>query len=111
MEDCIFCKIIRKEIPATVVLESENYIAFNDIDGKAPTHVLCIPKKHYSGVKAMEDQHELGGLLLFANKVAEKKGLENGYRFVINQGEDGGQTVFHTHLHILGGRKLQWPPG
>lgn len=111
MSECIFCKIINKEIPATVVSETDNYLAFNDIEGKAPTHILCIPKTHYSGIMEMDNNEEIGGLITFANTVAKSCNLNNGYRFVINQGEDGGQTVFHTHLHVLGGRKLVWPPG
>ena len=111
MSECIFCKIIAKEIPATIVAETDNYLAFNDINGQAPKHILCIPKNHHSGISEMEDQLELGGLLMFANSISKDDSFSNGFRYVINNGEDGGQTVYHTHLHILAGRKLQWPPG
>jgi histidine triad (HIT) family protein len=111
MSDCLFCKIINKEIPANIVKENDNFLAFHDISPQAPTHILCIPKRHYGGIREMKNADEVGNLVLFANEIAINEKLEQGYRFVINQGLDGGQSVFHTHLHILGGRKLTWPPG
>ena len=111
MDNCIFCKIIKKEIPAKVVFEDEKFIAFHDINKQTPTHVLIIPKFHHSGIDIMEDPQEIGTLFIIGNKVAKELKLNNGYRFVINNGLDGGQSVFHTHLHLLGGRKMAWPPG
>jgi histidine triad (HIT) family protein len=112
--ETIFSKIIRKEIPAKIVYESETVLAFRDIDPKAPTHILIIPKKVIKDVGAAgkEDQAVLGELLLVAGELAKKEGLtERGYRLVINAGEDAGQSVAHLHLHLIGGRKLGWPPG
>jgi histidine triad (HIT) family protein len=113
MSDTIFGKIIRREIPANIVYEDDLALAFNDINAQAPTHILVIPKKPIPRVSEAksDDQSLLGHLLLTAKKVAEDAGLENGYRVVINNGKDGGQTVDHLHLHILGGRQMQWPPG
>lgn len=114
MEDTVFSKIIRREIPADIVAESENALAFRDISPQAPTHVLVIPKKPIVdlGKATTEDQLLLGELLLMAADVAKKEGLEaDGYRVVINTGREGGQTVFHLHLHVIGGRNMRWPPG
>jgi histidine triad (HIT) family protein len=113
MSDTIFSKIIRREIPADIVYEDDLALAFKDINAQAPTHILVIPKKPIPRVSdaTPEDQSLLGHLLLTVKKVAEKAGLSNGYRIVINNGDDGGQTVDHLHLHILGGRQMQWPPG
>ena len=113
MSDTIFGKIIRREIPANIVYEDDLALAFKDVNPQAPTHILVIPKKPIPRVSEAEsdDQNLLGHLLLTAKKVAEEAGLENGYRVVINNGKDGGQTVDHLHLHILGGRQMQWPPG
>ena len=113
MSDTIFSKIIRREIPADIVYEDDLALAFKDINAQAPTHILVIPKKPIPRVSdaATEDKDLLGHLLLTVKKVAEQAGLKNGYRVVINNGNDGGQTVDHLHLHILGGRQLQWPPG
>jgi histidine triad (HIT) family protein len=112
--DTIFGKIIRKEIPANIVYEDDLCLAFTDINPQAPAHILVIPKQpipKLSDVTAA-DKELLGHLLLTVKKVADQAGLtENGYRVVINTGNDGGQTVFHLHMHILGGRSLQWPPG
>lgn len=113
-EDTIFGKIIRREIPADIVYEDELCLAFRDVNPQAPTHVLVIPKKPIPSLAKAEsaDKELLGHLLLTIKTVAEQLGLaENGYRVVINTGTDGGQTVFHLHLHLLGGRSLQWPPG
>lgn len=113
-DDCLFCKIIAGEIPSNKVYSDDDVFAFHDINPAAPTHILLIPKKHLSGVSSADesDQALLGKLLLRANKIATELGLnEDGFRYVINTGRDGGQTVFHLHLHILGGRALSWPPG
>jgi histidine triad (HIT) family protein len=113
MGDTIFGKIIRKEIPAEIVYEDELSLAFKDINPQAPTHILVVPKKPIPQLDAAtpEDRDLLGHLLLTARKVAQQVGLQNGYRVVINNGNDGGQTVYHLHLHILGDRQMQWPPG
>ena len=111
--DTIFGKIIRKEIPADIVYEDDLVLAFKDIAPQAPVHILVIPKKTIPKVADVrsEDKELLGHLLLAARNVAEEAGLDNGYRLVINSGIDGGQTVFHLHVHILGGRAMKWPPG
>ncbi len=114
MTTCLFCNIALRAIPAQIVFEDDQVLAFRDIRPVAPTHVLVIPKKHVSGIHdaGPEDAEILGQLLLTARDVAEKLGLsENGYRLVVNQGEHGGQTVHHLHLHVLGGRSMEWPPG
>lgn len=114
MSDCLFCKIIAGQIPCTEVFADEDFLAFRDIDPKAPTHILIIPRQHIGGLSDFSDadQTMAGKLLVTATKIAKNEGLvENGYRFVINNGRDGGQTVGHLHLHILGGRTLSWPPG
>ncbi len=112
--DTIFGKIIRKEIPAQIVHETERVLAFRDINPVAPSHILIIPKKPISSIAAAtaEDKELLGELLLAAAEVARREGLEEGgYRVVTNIGTHGGQTVFHLHLHVIGGRPCQWPPG
>lgn len=113
MSDTIFGKIIRREIAAAIVYEDDLVLAFKDISPQAPTHILVIPKKPISQLDAAtdEDRELLGYLLLTAKKVAAQAGLKNGYRIVINNGNDGGQTVYHLHLHILGDRPMKWPPG
>ena len=113
MSDTIFGKIIRREIPANIVYEDDLVLAFKDVNPQAPVHILLIPKKPIPTVsEASSDDHDLlGHLLLTVKKVAEEAGLQDGYRVVINNGKDGGQTVDHLHLHILGGRQMQWPPG
>jgi histidine triad (HIT) family protein len=112
MSDCLFCKIVAGEIPATAVTETERFLAFRDINPQAPTHVLVIPKRHVATLNAASDAEELGELLLTARDVAEREGLaEAGYRVVINTNAGAGQTVFHIHAHVLGGRALKWPPG
>ncbi|MEM8611960.1 MAG: histidine triad nucleotide-binding protein [Cyanobacteria bacterium P01_H01_bin.105] len=112
-EDTIFGKIIRKEIPADIVYEDDLCLAFRDINAQAPTHILVIPKKHIPRLAdaATEDKELLGHMLLTVKSIAETEGLSNGYRVVINTDQDGGQTVFHLHIHLLGGRSLSWPPG
>jgi histidine triad (HIT) family protein len=112
--ETIFSKIIRKEIPADIVYEDNLAIAFRDIHPQAPVHILVIPKQPIAKLSDAEskDHALMGHLLLTAKRVADQQGLsENGYRIVINTGPDGGQTVYHMHLHILGGRQMQWPPG
>ncbi|NJL91821.1 MAG: histidine triad nucleotide-binding protein [Coleofasciculaceae cyanobacterium SM2_1_6] len=111
--DTIFGKIIRREIPADIVYEDNLCLAFRDIAPQAPVHILVIPKNPIPKLEVAEsnDHALLGHLLLTVKKVAAQVGLTNGYRVVINNGNDGGQTVDHLHLHILGGRQLQWPPG
>ena len=109
----LFEKIIAREIPADIIFEDDLILAFNDINPQAPTHVLVIPKKPIPRIaEAVPDDHQvLGHLLLKAREVAAELNLENGYRLVINNGPDGGESVPHLHLHILGGRALNWPPG
>ncbi|HEY9751718.1 MAG TPA: histidine triad nucleotide-binding protein [Coleofasciculaceae cyanobacterium] len=111
--ETIFSKIIRREIPADVIYEDHLALAFRDIHPQAPVHVLVIPKEPIAKLADTESQNHalLGHLLLTAKRVAEQEGLTNGYRIVLNNGPDGGQTVDHLHLHILGGRPLGWPPG
>jgi histidine triad (HIT) family protein len=111
--DTIFGKIIRREIPADIVYEDELCLAFKDVHPQAPVHVLVIPKKAIARLSDAESQDHalMGHLLLTVKRVAEQLGLTNGYRTVINTGNDGGQTVSHLHLHILGGRSMTWPPG
>lgn len=107
----LFTKIRLGEIPATIVYEDDHVFAFRDIEPKAPVHILIVPKAEISGVAAVPDEGDHTHLLNAARKIAEAEGLETGYRLVINQGEDAGQTVPHLHMHLLGGRKLSWPPG
>jgi histidine triad (HIT) family protein len=113
MNDTIFGKIIRREIPATIVYEDDLALAFKDVNPQAPTHLLVIPKKPLPKLEeaTAEDRSLLGHLLLIVRQVAADAGLKNGYRVVINNGPDGGQTVYHLHLHVLGDRPLAWPPG
>ena len=112
MSDTIFAKIVRGEIPATIVAETPHALAFRDIAPQAPVHVLVIPKQSVATLDEVHDAALLGELLALARDVARQEGLaENGYRVVINTGGDGGQTVPHLHLHVLGGRAMHWPPG
>ncbi|MBU0502376.1 MAG: histidine triad nucleotide-binding protein [Candidatus Margulisbacteria bacterium] len=109
---CLFCKIINKEIPATIVYEDDEVLAFDDIAPKAPTHILVIPKKHVAGIAELEELTILPKLFAVMKKLAVQKSLDkSGYRIVVNQGRDGGQAVPHLHFHLLGGRSLTWPPG
>ena len=110
MEPCIFCKIANGEIPTDFILEDELAVSFKDIEPQAPVHVLVIPRQHVASLNEAHDPRLLGQLLDFTRQTAEKIGLEQ-YRLVINTGRDAGQAVFHLHLHLLGGRKLGWPPG
>ena len=111
--ETIFSKIIRREIPAEIVYEDDLAIAFKDIHPQAPIHILVIPKQAIAQLADAESQDHalMGHLLLTVKRVAQQAGLDNGYRVVINTGVDGGQTVNHLHLHILGGRQMAWPPG
>ena len=111
-DTCLFCRIVRREIPAKVIHEDEHTLAFRDIDPKAPTHVLIIPKQHIATLNDATDATVMGRLLVAAKDIAAAEGIADvGYRMVINCGAGAGQTVFHVHLHLLGGRKLAWPPG
>ncbi|MGH9501722.1 MAG: histidine triad nucleotide-binding protein [Terriglobales bacterium] len=113
MTDCLFCRIVRGEIPAKKVYEDEHTFAFEDVNPQAPTHVLVVPKKHIVGLKesSPEDAEIIGRCHLAAANVARQRGIENGYRTVLNVGPGAGQSVFHLHVHLLGGRNLKWPPG
>jgi histidine triad (HIT) family protein len=113
-DDCLFCRIASGEIPANVVLETPHLLAFRDINPQAPTHILIIPREHVPSVSEMsEGQAQLmGRLFLAARDLAREEGIqEAGYRMVVNAGPDAGQTVFHVHMHLLGGRGMGWPPG
>ncbi len=112
--DCIFCKIVNKEIPADIVYEDDKVVAFNDINPQAPYHILVIPKKHISTLLELteEDKELIGHIYMVINKIAQEKGFaDRGYRVVVNCKEEAGQTVFHIHFHILAGREMGWPPG
>ncbi len=111
--DCLFCKIINREIPSTIVYENENVFAFKDIAPQAPFHVLIIPKSHISAPSEItkENAHLVGEIALAAAEIAKQENLTSGYRLVANSGENAGQTVFHLHFHMLAGRSLSWPPG
>jgi histidine triad (HIT) family protein len=112
--DCIFCKIVSGEIPATRVLENDDVVAFRDLNPGAPHHVLVIPRRHLKdvGSATVNDQALLGAVLLACRQVAEQEGIaESGFRVVLNTGPDAGQSVDHLHAHVLGGRQLAWPPG
>ncbi len=114
MTDCLFCKIVTGDIPADIVFESDTALAFRDINPKAPTHVLIIPRRHVSTINdiGVNDESLVGSLFSAARKIAADEGLaEDGYRVVMNCNEAAGQSVFHIHLHLLGGRALGWPPG
>ena len=113
-EDCLFCKILAGDIPADIVYESESAIAFRDINPQAPTHVLVIPRQHIATINDLDDADRglVGDLYLAAQQIAAEEGIaESGYRAVMNCNEGAGQSVFHIHLHVLGGRALTWPPG
>jgi len=113
-DNCLFCKIINEDIPSDIVDQSDTALAFRDINPQAKTHVLIIPKVHIESTRDLNDEniHCLSEMAEMGNKIAKNEGIsESGYRWVINTGDDGGQTVHHLHLHLLGGRQLQWPPG
>ncbi len=112
MTDCLFCKIVRGEIPAKLVAENEVCVAFNDISPQAPVHVLVIPKAHFASLTAATDNYTVSAMASLAVEVAKATDIaESGYRTVMNTGDDGGQTVHHLHMHVLGGRQMTWPPG
>ncbi len=113
MSDCLFCRIVAGEIPAKKVYEDDRVFAFEDIAPHAPTHVLVVPKKHIRGLKesSAEDAEAIGRCHLAAAQIARERGIEEGYRTVTNVGAGAGQSVFHLHVHLLGGRTLKWPPG
>lgn len=113
-ENCLFCKILAGDIPADVIYESDTALGFRDINPKAPTHVLVIPRTHIATINDIDTEHEalVGSLFTAARDIAREEGLaDGGYRVVMNCNEAAGQTVFHIHLHLLGGRDLHWPPG
>ena len=111
--DCLFCKIARKEILSKIAYEDDEIFAFEDISPQAPTHILICPKKHFASLNdaSPEDQHVLGKLQLAAAEIARERNLLDGYRTIINNGRGAGQSVFHLHVHLLGGRAFRWPPG
>ncbi|MCI5164809.1 MAG: histidine triad nucleotide-binding protein [Candidatus Electrothrix sp. GM3_4] len=111
-EDCLFCKIIKGDIPSDKLYEDDDILAFRDIAPTAPVHFLVIPKKHISGPStvAEEDEQLIGKLIRIGNQIAKQEGIEQ-FRLVFNNGAEAGQTVFHIHMHVLGGRSLSWPPG
>ena len=112
MEDCIFCKIAKREIPSSVVYETDDVLAFNDINPMAPAHIIIIPKKHIASTDELDESNydAAGKLVLAASKIAKENKLD-GYRLVINCKEIAGQSVFHLHCHLLSGRAMDWPPG
>jgi histidine triad (HIT) family protein len=111
--DCLFCKIVSKDVPAQVVLDRDDVLAFRDVNPQAPTHVLVITKEHIPSLEALGDRHGplLASLVAAVNEVAREDGVAGGYRLVTNVGPAAGQSVDHLHLHVLGGRSLTWPPG
>lgn len=111
--DCLFCSIVAGSVPAEVAGESEHSLAFRDVNPQAPTHVLVVPRRHVAdaGALAEASADELADVVLLARSVAEQEQLDGDYRLVFNTGEGAGQSVFHAHLHLLGGRAMQWPPG
>jgi histidine triad (HIT) family protein len=111
-DDCLFCRIVRKEIPVTLVAEDEHSIAFRDINPQAPVHVLVIPRAHVASLDKADNAAMIGRLSLMAAEIARAEGVSaSGYRTVMNTNSAAGQTVFHLHLHLLGGRSMHWPPG
>ena len=113
MTDCLFCRIVKGEIPAKKVYEDEHSLAFEDINPQAPTHVLVVSKKHVGGLKEAqkEDAELIGRLHLVAAEIGRQRRIEDGYRTVLNVGPNSGQSVFHIHVHLIGGRPMKWPPG
>jgi len=110
-DDCIFCKIANKVIPAEFIVETDDYVAFKDVHPRSPVHVLVIPKEHFETLNEVNSVELLGKLLDGVKQVAKKLGVEDGYRTVINTGKKSGQEVFHVHLHLMAGRPFSWPPG
>jgi histidine triad (HIT) family protein len=114
MSDCLFCRIVKREIPASIVYEDDQVVAFNDINPQAPMHVLVVPKRHIASLNDLqaEDDQIVGEMVRRAAALAKERGLsERGFRTVFNTNRDAGQTVFHIHLHLVGGRLMNWPPG
>ncbi len=114
MSNCIFCRIVEGKIPAKIIHQDQQTVAFEDINPQAPVHILVIPKRHIASIQELGEQERelLGHVVLTCTKIAKEKGLpDTGYRLVTNIGRDGGQSVFHLHWHILGGRPMGWPPG
>ena len=112
MSDCLFCRIAAGEIPAKVVAQDDHYVAFHDIAPQAPTHILVIPRQHVASLDDADDANMLGNLMAFVRQVARDEGVaESGYRTVLNCNAGAGQSVFHVHVHLLGGRDMSWPPG
>jgi histidine triad (HIT) family protein len=114
MPDCLFCRIVRHEIPSSIVYEDDRVLAFNDINAQAPTHVLVVPKRHIASLNDLgpDDDGIVGEVVRRAAAIAKERGISaGGYRTVFNTNRDAGQTVFHLHLHLLGGRAMAWPPG
>ena len=111
-DNCLFCKIIKGDIPSDKIYEDDDILAFRDIAPQAPVHFLVIPKKHLNGPVSVspDDEQLIGKLVRLGGEIAKQEGIEQ-YRFVVNNGEEAGQTVFHFHLHVLGGRGMSWPPG
>ena len=113
MADCLFCKIIARQIPASVVYEDDRILAFNDINAQASTHVLIVPKRHIATLNDLQEGDDglVGEIVRRAAAIARERGLSSGFRTVFNTNRDAGQTVFHIHLHLIGGRPMAWPPG
>ena len=114
MSNCLFCKIIEKQVPAKIMYEDDLCLAFEDVNPQAPVHVLVIPKKHIPTLLDLNEQDNnlMGHLIGISNKIARDKGIaERGFRLIINCNPESGQTVYHIHLHVIGGRTMQWPPG
>lgn len=113
MSDCVFCKIVSGDVPANIVHQDGDLVAFRDLNPQAPVHLLIVPRKHIASMNeaADEDQGLLGRLFLAARELAAKEGVDQGYRLVNNCGSSAGQSVFHIHVHLLGGRTMTWPPG
>lgn len=113
MDNCLFCKIVKGDIPSEIIYEDDKVIAFNDINPQAPVHFLVIPKEHIQSAKDINEENSklIGHIFHIASKLAKEKGLDSGYRIVNNCGVDGGQTVDHIHFHVLGKRNMLWPPG
>ena len=108
---CIFCKIIDRQVPSKIVLEDDDSIAIRDVNPQAPTHILILPKDHIANIGEADNAEALGRLFQTATRVAKSEQLGQGYRLVVNTGNDGGQTVHHLHIHVIGGRAMRWPPG
>jgi histidine triad (HIT) family protein len=114
MTQCLFCRIIKREIPGRIVYEDDGVLAFQDINPQAPTHILVVPKKHIDSLSDLSttDKEVMGSLFLTVNQLAKTNNLaQQGFRTVVNTGPNGGQTVYHLHVHLLGGRQMTWPPG